>query len=395
MGEKRAQKQLKRKMKALKSQRANLRRASKQHPLILYIDESGNSGLNLFDEQQPVFYAFGLLARESLSTLPVIDSICRELSIKELHGNQLGLSKISAISLTLRQLIIEKNLFFIVSEIDKLFYGGMKFFDVIFDPGTNPGVSNVHVWSRPLKHMLMIRFIDSIDKHDIVEFWHNYNEGNVEGFTELINALAQKLPKYNTDDRTRTLLLDCYNGAMKCPNDVLGSGMMDDDSPNVVSVIMFIHELHKIFHGKKYFINEVIHDIQNQFGITLKQYYNALHQVRVIWTLREFKHEASSVFTDNFTVQSSSSSHGLQLTDIFLYLYSKSQDKEIHGDALLLLNTIIERLHPLAMTRPALMHETEIMLEDLFSEDIDEQSIIKGHKLVEKFDSMRREKLHG
>ena len=68
-----------------KKSRANLE-------LYAYTDESGNTGENLFDEAQPVFWTGTLLSKKDLN----IDgaSLVREcqilLGVQELHGKELG-----------------------------------------------------------------------------------------------------------------------------------------------------------------------------------------------------------------------------------------------------------------------------------------------------------------
>ena len=71
-------------------------RAEMQTLANAYTDETGNTGLNLFDPGQPSFWTGTLLTPVDLDRLdPAIHRGCLERAgCAELHGNQLGLTEI-------------------------------------------------------------------------------------------------------------------------------------------------------------------------------------------------------------------------------------------------------------------------------------------------------------
>ena len=60
--------------------------------MYFYVDESGQTGLELFDENQPFLY-YGVLSSKvnlDLLTLPKIKSLRQKLGVDRLHAAELG-----------------------------------------------------------------------------------------------------------------------------------------------------------------------------------------------------------------------------------------------------------------------------------------------------------------
>jgi hypothetical protein len=390
MGEKRARKLQKRKHREKsKIDKAGKRAQRPQHYKI-YIDESGNSGNNIFDKDQPTFFSLGILSRHDLKTIEECSLAREKLQVDELHGNNLGLTKISDISSLLIEVVQRCNLLFLCSEIDKTYYGKMKFFDVIFDSGTNPGVGSHHCFIKPLKLLLMIRFAELVTFGELEHFWTAYSKKDASSFKSLMENMIERVNDYETDERTREIMLDCYKGAVLAPADVLGYGIVKGDSPNVSTIVMFIHELHRMFDGRNILINEVIHDTQEQFGVSIEESYRILHQVRIIWNIADFRHKQVKVFSPNFYVCDSKECDGLQLCDIFLYLHKKARHNTLKGEARTLYRMFLSRLHCLFMTKEGLWCETELELREVHSKPLTTADYERGAKLLKELESKRK-----
>lgn len=55
-----------------------------------YIDESGNSGQNLQDPNQPYFYHLALLSNDNLDKEEDFQKILTKFNIQEIHGSRHG-----------------------------------------------------------------------------------------------------------------------------------------------------------------------------------------------------------------------------------------------------------------------------------------------------------------
>lgn len=393
MSEKRARKSCRRRKR--KESKINKEAQRRQRPtqLKMYIDESGNSGSNIFDSDQTSFFSIGILSCHDLTKLEKCSEARRILKVEELHGAKLGLTRISSICPLLTDIVKEYKLMFLCSEINKIYFGKMKFFDTIFDSGTNPGVGAHHCFIKPLKFLLMVRFAELVTLGELKHFWTAYSRGDVSSLTALMKNMAERVDSYDTDARTKELLLDCYRGAVSAPEVVFGYRLVKEDCPNVSSVVMFVHELHKLFDGKNVLIDEVVHDSQQQFGMSIEEIYQVLHKVRIIWHLAEWGYKDVKVFSPTFYTCDSKSCDGLQLSDVILYLHKQARSKDIRGEANRFYQLLQRRLHCLFMTKEGLESETEAQLRKIHSKSITAADYKQAALFLEQVESKRKARL--
>jgi len=395
MGEKRAKKSQRRRKRKASKRYKDAKRVQRPQEFKMYIDESGNSGHNIFDDNQPSFFCLGILSGHDLTTIEKCSEARRRLQVEELHGAKLGLTRISSICSLLIDIVQEYKLTFLCSEINKIYFGKMKFFDVIFDSGTNPGVGPLNCFVKPLKFLLMIRFAELVTHGELKHFWTAYTKCDVSSLTVLMKNMAERVDDYDTDARTKELLLDCYRGVVSAPEDVLSSGLITQDSPNVSSVVMFIHELHKLFDGQNVLINEVVHDTQQQFGMSIEESYRILHQVRIMWNIADWGHKQVKVFSPTFYTCDSKSCDGLQLSDVLLYLHKQARSKALRGEANTLYQLFQRRLHCLFMTKEGLWFETEAQLREVHSKPFTSADYKRAAQFIEQVESKRKARLLG
>lgn len=86
-----------------------------------FIDESGNSGLDLLDVQQPYFWTGALLTRVDLDAIApeIRDATLRRAGIAELHGKELGPGGIEKIAGRIIYLVRKYHLDFYFTRIAK------------------------------------------------------------------------------------------------------------------------------------------------------------------------------------------------------------------------------------------------------------------------------------
>ena len=65
-------------------------------PLYAYVDETGNTGHNLFDVAQPDFYTAALITKGDfdLAFARPTEAIANKLGVRSLHGKELGLVRL-------------------------------------------------------------------------------------------------------------------------------------------------------------------------------------------------------------------------------------------------------------------------------------------------------------
>ena len=68
--------------------------------LFAYTDETGNTGLKIFDDAQPFFHTLTIIAREDLSKVvaPLVSEWCATLKVNELHASELGVGRLERVA---------------------------------------------------------------------------------------------------------------------------------------------------------------------------------------------------------------------------------------------------------------------------------------------------------
>src|SRR6476646_1240640 len=100
-----------------------------------YTDESGNSGLELFNTDQESFWTATLIAFSDVDTKyrtfhkELLDTVGKG----ELHGNELGFGRIEKIASRLSWFIREKKIQFSFVRVFKPYLATTKMFDLAFD----------------------------------------------------------------------------------------------------------------------------------------------------------------------------------------------------------------------------------------------------------------------
>src|SRR5262245_32142080 len=110
-----------------------------------YTDESGHTGLHLFDPSQPWFWTGTLISpfpvQERAETFSRLLTSAGE---RVLHAKDLGLSKVEPIAAPLREFLEEIQARFIFTVIEKRHVASGKLADTVLDSTMNQAVSPVH-----------------------------------------------------------------------------------------------------------------------------------------------------------------------------------------------------------------------------------------------------------
>jgi hypothetical protein len=98
--------------------------------MYFYIDESGQTGLNLFDPQQPILYYGVLSSPHNLNEVarPAVEALRERFGVERLHANELGLGRISSIASELEALQVEFDFTFDIYTVLKADYALMTGF---------------------------------------------------------------------------------------------------------------------------------------------------------------------------------------------------------------------------------------------------------------------------
>jgi hypothetical protein len=141
-------------------------RIKKKGKMFFYVDESGQTGFNLFDEQQPNLY-YGTLSSRLNLDIRAQNHVLRMreiLGVKRLHAAEIGNGRLINIAYILEDLSNKLNLQFDFYILKKTDFAVMSFFDQIFDEGINPAVPWTAYWT-PLRYLLLskLAYLTDVD----------------------------------------------------------------------------------------------------------------------------------------------------------------------------------------------------------------------------------------
>lgn len=141
--------------------------------LFAYVDETGNSGHNLFDEAQPDFFTAAFISKRNFDApyKEQIEALAKRVGAKSLHANELGMGRIETIADDLLKIVAGCKGRFFVSRVEKRYLLGAKLFDVLFDSGENAAVAWHHYNVRPLRVMLAFKLASVVSEDIAKRFW--------------------------------------------------------------------------------------------------------------------------------------------------------------------------------------------------------------------------------
>ena len=140
--------------------------------MYFYVDESGHTGLNLFDPAQPSFY-YGVLSSEVDLNLTIKDRVQvlrKRLGVKRLHANEMTNEQREVVMELMKEIHNEISLGFHLVLINKYDHSVFAFFDQIFDSGVNDCVSWEDYWT-PKRYFLLYALYQLFDTEMAMQAW--------------------------------------------------------------------------------------------------------------------------------------------------------------------------------------------------------------------------------
>lgn len=170
-----------------------------------YVDETGQTGRNLFDKTQPIL-SYGVLSSEAdLDKVAEADlaALRKTLGVERLHAAELGVHRLSEVVDTL--LVLQKNhrIRFDIWQVVKRDHAIISFFDQVFDQGLNPVVPWSAYWT-PLRYPLLLNLSNLFDDELAEKAWRArleaHDERSCSLFSEVCGVLLQRVHSLSTTD---------------------------------------------------------------------------------------------------------------------------------------------------------------------------------------------------
>lgn len=297
-----------------------------------YIDETGNTGSNIFDENQPNFITASLITKTNFDVLQNknIKKLAQKVGETELHGNEYGLGKIEEIASGLLSIFKKSNARFFIARAEKRYLAVTKLFDTLFDSFENKAVP-WHVYNIRYFRLLLVFKLTTILREDVVEiFWKAILEKNKKKaygfFRESLLQLKTDLNDFE-DIRARELTENAVDWALENPESIyIHTNAKSARAGHLPNMAVFPNMLQGIdLMSKKWkrTVKTITHDQQSQFQKILEEWHEMFSNAAagVIEIPFEPPRSIRCVAGSSFIIKSSSESPGIQAIDIVLWLF--------------------------------------------------------------------------
>lgn len=333
--------------------------------MYFYIDESGNTGNNLFDKQQPNLY-YGVLSSKhdlDVEAATLVTEARKKLQVERLHASALGLEKLSLIAQELGVAQVELGLVFDLYGVRKMDLAAVNFFDQVFDPNLNPSVPRSSYFT-PLRYVLLHKLAALFDIDTLAAAWQARISCDAtksqKNLVMICGGLRKRL-HILPDKRSQEVIGNALAWAEEHPAALRYNCTTPDDSrfisPNVVGFQFVMHGIAARSEDAGSAARIVV-DQQTEFNATqrvLSEYYAARRGAKLKLGIGIPEMDLSKIPTAPLEFRSSKSSPGLELVDIYLWLM-----KRVRNNA-----PVAAALKPLVAAQIEFARYDELSLEGL------------------------------
>jgi len=330
--------------------------------MFFYVDEGGNTGLNLFDVSQPALY-YGVISSQAdldEAARPALEKMRAQLGVERIHAKELGNEKLTQVANEFLKLQKNLGICFDFYKVVKADHAVMAFFDQVFDSGMNEAVRWSNYWS-PLRYALLLSLAMLFDEELAEKAWKARIEGNDEAaqtaLVDVCQELITRLPELE-DEGARSRLHDGLKWAIKHPHSIgynaSTEGLRKKEkkapaqqiSPNIIGFQFVMKAIANRLLSAKCEASRIVVDQQGEFNAaqkTLADFYKQASGIEFVSAPRmpELNFDAMPATPIEFI--SSNESAGLELVDVMLWVHRRVvEGKPVSGP---LLNIVKANTH--------------------------------------------------
>lgn len=368
--------------------------------MYVYVDETGNTGKNLFDEDQPNFLTAALVSRTNFDVLhsSKIKAIAHSIGEDALHANEIGFRGIEEIAEPLRVLLKKSQVRFLFSRVEKRYLLATKVVDHLFDSGENTAVP-WHVYNiRPLRIMMVFKVASLLDLELAQLFWDCLMEGNEQKCRALLVRFSEKLlPRIESlpDQRSQDLVHDALDWVIANPEALQIHTKTKHarltHMPNMVAFANLLGGLQFLSEKMRRPVKRITHDRQDQFEKTLEAWHelysrasnDQIHVPGEVYTLQK-------VPGSSFELKADEDSSGLQVIDIILWVFRQfMRGREILPRTSRLLDDAMKKGWQSDFSFRGAGELTEARLDEVFQAEVSETQMQQAHEMLAQFENVR------
>lgn len=348
-----------------------------------YLDETGNTGVNVFDDEQPYFITGWVASKLNLDVL-MADNFKRKaetFGLGYLHANAINPDQRANYFSFLAANAKRYDVRFGICRIEKSYLVACKLVDVLFDSVENLGVPYHWYFNRTLRLSLVFSLVQIVPIELYKEFWKclfikNDNDRS-QAFLAVVEDLSQ-LSNEVKDPRFREVFNSALDWARSHPESIslhLSKKGSFGHAPNIAAFLPCMQMLDcvsKAWGRKSISIN---HDRTNQFGGMLSNLHKQIESgdLAKIPMLPVDKSELNFVKGSKFAILNSQESAGIQMIDAVLWMLGKAgPEMDVPDGSQPLFNYLLNRgsMNDLSFATVSsnLQNETDKIMDRPFTE---------------------------
>lgn len=307
--------------------------------MYFYVDESGHTGPNLFDPDQPMLYYGVLSSSVNIDFLAEeeLKKLRRQAKMQRLHANELGNGGLVPLIEGLVSLQRRLDFRFDIYRVAKPDHAIICFFDQVFDHGNNPAITWSGYWT-PLRYVLLLKLASLFDENLAKRAWDariEINDAKAEASLVSVcmdlRSRIQELP----DARSRQLISDVLTWAEKHPSEIYYNTKSKKDrlqvTPNIIGFQSVMHGIASRLKKQRKNAAAIIVDQQSQFNKaqkSLAEYFAAMSGTPAVSSPGLPAIDFTGMPKTPISFSSSTSSAGLELVDVHLWVFKRVMERK-------------------------------------------------------------------
>lgn len=302
--------------------------------MYFYVDESGNSGSNLFDPNQPRLHYGVLGCAKNLDIIaePMLARLRKELGVKRLHAKDLREQRLKKVAEAFTLFQKRHDVRFQFYSVVKADHAVMSFFDQVFDSGVNDAVSWHNYWT-PLRYLLLMKVAHLFDDDLRRRAWTARLEQNPvrceQQLVALCNDLRQRLHVL-PDARSREIIDGALVWAAARP-DRISYGASNRESalqisPNLIGFQQVLQGIADMSQRTGRRVRTIVVDRQSEFNLAqefLAEIYRKLRGTKVPMPPGMPNFDWSNMPEEPPRFVAGDMSAGLEMVDVYVWIMKR------------------------------------------------------------------------
>jgi len=369
--------------------------------LFAFVDETGNTGSNIFDEVQPDFFTGALITKSNFDVLHrnTLCAICRRHGIESLHASALGFGPIERIAPDLLRLLKKVDARFFLSRVEKRYLAAVKLYDTFFDSGENPA-ANWNAYNVKVLRMILCFKVATILTEEILrEFWtmlmaRNEQQARAK-IPEICDAILRNVHRL-PDQRSREIVTEALMWSRDHPEAldifIARRQAKNGHMPNMVAFVNLLDGLESFSKRWKRPLRKIVHDRQSQFEGSLEEWHRMFSNASEEPVNRPGETVVLRMVPGStFEVSCSDDSAGIQVADLFLWVFRQFfTGKVLPGGSLAILSYAFRKGYQNDFSFRGVGDQIERQVQEIMERDVSPDEIEAGQRLLEKQEQLRQ-----